>query len=82
MQKQSYPVGEGGGRKKFEDWERGVKTFRTGGLPIWGYFCMGGGGQYPITCHVQLSFSVDVDMSLDMLKEFFSDKDFDGTYYS
>ena len=30
MQKQPFPVG-GGGSKKFEDWGRGLKNFKTGG---------------------------------------------------
>ena len=56
MKKQPFPVG--GRSKKFEDWEGGVKNFRTGGVTDLGKgnFAagVGGGGvwgQYPIICH-------------------------------
>ena len=46
--------------KKFEDWcggegrgvGAGLKVVGLGGLPIWGVTFAGGGGQYPIICHV------------------------------
>ena len=46
MQKQPFPV-RGGGEEKVWGRGGGVKNFRTGEVTF------AGGGQYPVTCHVQ-----------------------------
>ena len=49
----SSPFQLEGGSKKFEDW-KGDKSSRTGGVTDLGGITFAGGGQYPITCHVDV----------------------------